>query len=140
MRYLSLVMVAVLGAMSAGCLSFGEAGSERDMGGGLDVAEVQTDPSNDPTELEPCATDDDCTPSDNLCNGPPLCIKGACFPGKGPSIFDGKQCTNDACDPETGVISHTPVSMDDGDPCTEDACTEGVGITHTPIKSEACGS
>jgi hypothetical protein len=45
-------------------------------------------------------------------------------------IDDGNPCTNDACDPSTGVVTHTPITdgttCDDGSLCTEnDVCTNG---------------
>ena len=97
----------------------------------------------------------------NACNGNETCnAAGACTPGTPPNIDDGNPCTADACDPETGSITHTqvpagtscssnnvctsgqtcnaqgqcqggtPVNVDDGDPATIDTCQPGIGIKH----------
>ncbi|WP_395846432.1 hypothetical protein [Cystobacter fuscus] len=49
---------------------------------------------------------------------------------------DGNSCTTDACDPATGGVSHTPVSIDDSIDCTDDACDPATGgVSHTPVNS-----
>lgn len=48
-------------------------------------------------------------------------------------LNDGNACTVDACDPETGIITHTPYTaedLDDGIDCTIDECSPGLGIRH----------
>lgn len=49
---------------------------------------------------------------------------------------DFNACTVDACDPETGESTHTPIppsEMDDGDDCTEDYCWATEGVVHQNI-------
>jgi len=48
-------------------------------------------------------------------------------------VDDGNPCTLDACDPLTGVVTHTPVNVDDGNACTIDSCDPATGIHHTPV-------
>ncbi len=43
---------------------------------------------------------------------------------------DNNVCTTDACDPITGIITHTQVNIDDDNPCTYDGCTEPTGVFH----------
>jgi Dictyostelium (slime mold) repeat len=49
------------------------------------------------------------------------------------SVDDGDACTADACDPVTGLISHTPVTVDDGNACTTDSCDPVTGVAHVPV-------
>jgi hypothetical protein len=81
--------------------------------------------------------DDDCEEG-APCSGHEVCIQGACFPGPGIDLLDTLQCTDDLCDPATGVITHPPVKVDDGNVCTLDGCTEGKGIWHEPVTDGAC--
>jgi len=85
----------------------------------------------------PCAVDDDCEEG-APCSGHEVCIQGACFPGPGIDLLDTLQCTDDLCDPATGVITHPPVKVDDGNVCTLDGCTEGKGIWHEPVTDGGC--
>lgn len=89
------------------------------------------------TNEKPCTTDDDCQ-NLKLCTGHEVCIKSVCFPGSGVDLLDNLQCTDDLCDPMTGIITHPPVKVDDGNVCTLDGCTEGVGIWHQPLTEGAC--
>jgi len=41
---------------------------------------------------------------------------------------DGDLCTQDVCDPATGVCAHPPVDCQDGNSCTTDACDPGTGL------------
>lgn len=52
-------------------------------------------------------------------------------------LDDGDACTDDLCNPTTGVITHIPISFDDDDPCTEDSCdpTSGEEL-HTAIADD----
>ncbi len=67
----------------------------------------------------------------DACNGEEQCTATGCVPGAPVAIDDGIDCTTDACDPDTGAVTHTPVdsACDDGSDCTADACTPGVGCT-----------
>jgi len=85
----------------------------------------------------PCVTDDDCQDL-KFCSGHEVCIQSVCYPGPGVDLLDNLQCTDDVCDPATGVITHPPVKADDGDPCTIDGCTEGIGIWHAPSMAAGC--
>ena len=42
---------------------------------------------------------------------------------------DGNACTQDTCDPTTGVCSHTPIVCWDGDVCTANACDPTTGCS-----------
>jgi len=58
---------------------------------------------------------------------------GVTGPCAGAALDDGNGCTVDACDPATGMVSHTPVVVDDGIACTVDACDPATGaVTHAP--------
>jgi hypothetical protein len=47
---------------------------------------------------------------------------------------DGNLCTIDACDPATGIVTHTPINTNDNNVCTADGCDPATGnATHTPI-------
>jgi hypothetical protein len=45
---------------------------------------------------------------------------------------DNNACTDDACNADTGVITHTPVAVDDANVCTFDSCDPVTGPTHLP--------
>jgi hypothetical protein len=50
---------------------------------------------------------------------------------------DGNACTIDACDPSTGVVTHTPVAINDNNVCTADACDPATGaVTHNPVATD----
>ena len=62
---------------------------------------------------------------------------------------DGDACTTDNCDPLTGIVSHSPVSIDDGNICTTDGCNSITGPTHVtnaieddfnPCTTDGCNS
>ncbi len=52
------------------------------------------------------------------------------------NIDDGNVCTADACNPSTGIVSHTPVDVNDGNACTTDGCNTSTGITHDPVNTD----
>jgi RHS repeat-associated protein len=61
-------------------------------------------------------------PDGNACNGDELCNASAlCNAGTPIPTDDGNACTNDACDPATGAVTHPPAPA--GTACTLDACT-----------------
>lgn len=57
---------------------------------------------------------------------------GVCYPGRGEEFHDMLSCTDDLCDPATGLAYHPPINVDDGDPCTIDGCSEIGGVWHMP--------
>ncbi|MBK8995697.1 MAG: RHS domain-containing protein [Myxococcales bacterium] len=60
----------------------------------------------------------------NLCNGDEICdAAGTCHAGTPLPTSDGDPCTQDVCDPQTGVVSHPPAPA--GTACNLDACTFG---------------
>jgi C1A family cysteine protease len=71
-----------------------------------------------------CSSDADC--DDGLsCNGEEICEENVCQPGTPVECSDVIDCTDDICDENTGLCSHTPndAYCDDGDICTTDSCT-----------------
>jgi RHS repeat-associated protein len=110
----------------------------------------------------PLAAGTACADAD-LCNGDETCnASGTCVAGTPPTVGDGNPCTDDTCDPSTGV-AHDPVAagtacadadlcngdetcdgsgtcaagtapvMDDGNPCTTDTCSPATGVAHSPV-------
>lgn len=60
---------------------------------------------------------------DNACNGDETCNgSGTCVPGPPPVVSNGKACTANACDAETGV-SHIP--LPDGTVCANNGVCSG---------------
>ncbi|MFW5740435.1 MAG: hypothetical protein ACOC1F_08720, partial [Myxococcota bacterium] len=94
----------------------------------------------------------------DLCNGEETCQDGVCRDGTSPSSDDNNACTQDFCDPSTGVqhvplpdgadcgdgdfcngaetciagvcVDDTPLSCDDDNPCTSDYCEPTTGCHH----------
>jgi len=63
-------------------------------------------------------------------------------PCQGVVVDDGNACTTDACDPNTGAVSHLPVAngsaCSDGNACTTvDSCQAGSCVGATPIVCSA---
>lgn len=85
----------------------------------------------------PCLDDDDCVNA-KPCNGKAVCVEGRCYVGNGTDVDDKLMCTDDMCDPLTGVVTHPPHAVDDGDSCTIDGCTEGTGVWHAPAAANGC--
>jgi hypothetical protein len=78
---------------------------------------------------DPCEDGDPCTQGD-------VCAEGACVPGPVPSCDDREPCTDDFCDPITGLCANQPntATCDDGDPCTiGDVCFNGVCQPGDPL-------
>jgi len=64
----------------------------------------------------------------NLCTVGDVCGSGVCKPGKALACGDKNACTDDACDPLTGLCAYTfnTGSCDDGVFCTDvDVCVKG---------------
>lgn len=123
----SLRLVAVLGPLAAllapGCYEYSG------------IYEVPPDPV-----IPECAVDTDCA-SPGGCMAA-QCLEGACgviFASAG-TVCGGDLCTGAAtCDGAGLCNPGTPVSTDDGNACTQDSCDPVSGIvTHTPIS--ACGA
>lgn len=45
---------------------------------------------------------------------------------------DNNACTDDACNPKTGVITHMNIPIGDGNVCTFDTCDPVTGLSHLP--------
>ena len=58
----------------------------------------------------------------------------ACSNGPPTDCDDGNACTDDSCDPATGLCVNTPnIDCDDGDACTDDSCDPATGLcVNTP--------
>jgi hypothetical protein len=58
----------------------------------------------------------------------------ACSSGPPTDCDDGDACTDDSCDPATGLCVNTPnIDCDDGDACTDDSCDPATGLcVNTP--------
>ncbi len=108
-----------------------EAGYRATSSGCLDIDECATGHGG-------CSPDATCTNTD----GGRTCTCHEGFVGDGTSCAprdrcagvptgDGDPCTEDRCDPATGVVTHPPIATDDGDACTEDLCTSE-GVLHLP--------
>ncbi len=92
-------------------------------------------------DLNPC-TDNYCDPSSgcrfenntspcndqDICTAGDHCQDGACMPGEPVDCDDQNECTDDACNPETGACEHSynRNRCDDLNPCTyDDKCIQG---------------
>ena len=75
-----------------------------------------------------CTTGDTCVfdavSGESTCQGTPLCN-------------DGNACTDDFCDPSTGICSNDPYDCNDGNPCTVEFCTPD-GCVYEPLVGAAC--
>ncbi len=119
-----------------------ETGDETDDGTGDETGDETDDETGDETGDETvcdglgcaCEADDVCAAfdDDDLCNGSPACIDGACAidPDTVVVCEADSQCEVGACDPATGTCAASPeadgVACDDEEPCTsDDACAAG---------------
>jgi hypothetical protein len=99
------------------------------------------------------------------CNGEEIRDEvGNCVAGTAPVVEDGNPCTDDLCDPASGLV-HTPTpretpcsdgdacngeetcdgagtcaagappTVDDGNPCTLDRCEPAAGVVHAPAST-----
>ena len=78
-----------------------------------------------------CSDGNLCTQTDT-CNGAGICIGGS------PVVCDdGKACTDDSCNPATGLchfVNNNTNPCSDGDACTQsDACQSGVCVGSNPV-------
>ena len=112
------------------------------------------DPNVNVTIGSPCDDNDACTVGDVIdencnCVGTPIvcddgnaCTDDYCDPvtgmcnftvaGNGTSCDDGNPCTtNDHC--ESGFCTGDPIDCDDGNPCTIDYCDPVLGCVHEPV-------
>ncbi len=132
---------------------------------GLDDGNPCTTDACDPSlgvSHTPTAVGSSCADGD-VCNGEETCDgTGTCTSGTPLALDDGNPCTNDLCDPASGVThaptaagtscsdadacngaetcdgagacrSGTPPVVDDGNPCTTDACDPATGAQHAPL-------
>lgn len=85
--------------------------------GCVDGAPLQCDDGDACTGIETCDSD----------------TVDGCSPGVPMETDDGVTCTQDACDPESGEVTHVPddALCDDDDPCTDDGCVTQSGCEHT---------
>ncbi|MDZ4224985.1 MAG: hypothetical protein U1D33_03670, partial [bacterium] len=86
------------------------------------------------------------------CQNPATCQAGNCVAGSSKNTNDGNACTTDSCDPQTGIISHTPLAAI-GQSCntTMNDCPQtGLNICNlqygaitcqvaNPVSKNACG-
>ena len=94
---------------SMGAGGFGEGGA----GGAGQACEDNTDCIiSDPCTIDVCTSEKVCAHLDKA--------------------DDNNACTDDACDPDTGVVTHAPVAVDDANVCTFDSCDPVTGPTHLP--------
>jgi hypothetical protein len=101
----------------------------------------------------------------NLCTSADQCMGGFCVAGAPVVIDDGNVCTNDSCNPNSGVahvprevgtscsdgnrcngdetcatagicVAGTPPEIDDHNTCTADTCDGVLGVKHTPLPDQ----
>ena len=96
----------------------------------------------DPCTVDECvegscthAAGNDAAPCDdgNMCAGPDQCSNGFCVALQDIDCDDDNQCTEDACDPQTGCTYENAEKecSEDLDPCTADLCIDGI-CSHPP--------
>ncbi len=89
-----------------------------------------TDDACDPTSGNCKSSSNTATCTDgNACTSGDVCAGGTCKPGAAKGCDDGNPCTNDACDPLSGVCSKVANSAQcsDANDCTQgDLCSAGV--------------
>ncbi len=90
----------------------------------------ETTPDVPPEIKPPCETGDDCEAGD-YCTVD-KCVGGECLHQE-KNCNDGNKCTEDWCDPESGLCQHEPSDCEDGNPCTWDSCMPGTGCEHEEI-------
>jgi len=82
----------------------------------------------------------DCEGGDfDVCDGVDYCdhILGCVPDNSGVNCDDGYLCSNDYCDPSTGVCDYSPIGCDDGDLCTNDFCDPSTGVCdNSPISCD----
>lgn len=68
----------------------------------------------------------------NACTSEDRCLAGpdgtALCEGTSRDCSDGDLCTEDRCDPATGICLHPPIDCTDGNACTTDACDPATGL------------
>ncbi len=118
-------------------LGFCDGGAPLDCSGtpGEDQCNVAAcDEDSDACELDPVADSTPCTDG-NVCTTGDVCVAGACSPTGVVDPDDGNLCTDDSCDPLTGVIND-PIDPDDGNVCTDDSCDPATGVSNDPINPD----
>ena len=82
-----------------------------------------------------CDDHDACTRDDQCVAGP----EGtALCEGTAQDCSDGNLCTQDRCDPATGICLHPPVDCADGNACTTDACDPATGLCRRDNVAGSC--
>lgn len=84
----------------------------------------------DVNDDNPC-TADSCNPTTGAVTNAPT---------PGAACDDGNACTTGStCDADAECLGGTAIAIvDDHNPCTEDACDPDTGMTHTPLAGETC--
>jgi hypothetical protein len=137
-----------------------EAGEEKDCGDGVECTVDMCDAGECKHVPNPLACNDDL-----WCNGEESCdAETGCVAGEAPGLEDGVDCTQDLCDEENDVVTHTPDNSvcDDNDvcngaetcdaaqgclvedglecnddiDCTEDSCDAAAGCLFASVDSE----
>jgi alpha-tubulin suppressor-like RCC1 family protein len=93
-----------------------------------DICNKETGLCSNENNAAPCDDSDACTTGD-------VCAEGACTGPIPAPIDDNNPCTDDSCDPATGVVyANNTSSCDDGNVCTaEDKCSGGLCSGGLPI-------
>ena len=110
------------------------------------------DPTASQTGNDNLCTANSCNPLTGICSNPPAGYSTAthcCDPDIGPTepgltlIDDFDPCTEDVCDPDTGLVTHETAPMN-GEPCSDglgctlgDVCTDGV-CEGTDVNGQFC--
>jgi len=90
-----------------------------------------------PDVKPPCVDATDCEDGD-FCSVD-KCVNGECL-HQDKNCGDGNKCTDDWCDPASGLCVHDVVECDDGNPCSWDSCLPGTGCAHEVIPDCCAGS
>lgn len=77
----------------------------------LELPEPRPDVGVDTTPPPDCTKSEDCEGFGDLC-APVTCVANKCIAGKVVSCDDGDECTEDSCDPATGLCSAVPLTLD----------------------------
>ena len=83
-----------------------------------------------------CVSDDECHDS-NACTWD-MCVENECVYSQEVDCDDDDFCTQDACDPDTGMCIYTPTDCDDGVNCTVDSCSSHLEQCVNTPDNNAC--
>jgi hypothetical protein len=90
----------------------------------VDVVEVTLDVTPPCVDATQCEDGDFCSVD--------KCVDGECL-HQDKNCGDGNKCTDDWCDPASGLCVHETAECDDGNSCSWDSCLPGTGCEHEPI-------